>query len=290
MVAVLSLAAAIGLGACAASSSDDAGDWDDVVVVGESDLVPLIVSSELVAGRPDRFLFSLLDGDKNVIAAPDLPVRVEFFDLDGSRTDPAYSEDARFLWAIPDERGLYSATANFGRAGPWGAKVIAGTGSDAKTAQLRFDVRADSSAVAAGEPAPRTPTKTAADVGGDLSKITTDKNPDPSLYETSIPDALDAGEPFVVAFATPKFCTSATCGPTLETLKEVKDENSGVSFIHVEVFENLDSPQPTRVAAVDDWGLPTEPWVYVVDANGIVTARFEGALTAKELQAAINAA
>ncbi len=41
---------------------------------------------------------------------------------------------------------------------------------------------------------------------------------------------------------------------------------------------------------VTEWGLVSEPWVFVVDASGKVTAKFEGAATADEVEAAARAA
>ena len=43
------------------------------------------------------------------------------------------------------------------------------------------------------------------------------------------------------------------------------------------------------VPAAVQWGLPDEPWIFVVDASGKVTAKFEGAVGSDELTAAIAA-
>ena len=50
-------------------------------------------------------------------------------------------------------------------------------------------------------------------------KLSTDPTPDPAFYKVSEDAALSKGDPFVMIFATPKFCTSAQCGPTLDRLK-----------------------------------------------------------------------
>ena len=39
----------------------------------------------------------------------------------------------------------------------------------------------------------------------------------PVFYQVSVHDALAAHKPFVLVFATPAFCTSRVCGPTLDT-------------------------------------------------------------------------
>jgi len=39
----------------------------------------------------------------------------------------------------------------------------------------------------------------------------------------------------------------------------------------------------------DSWGLSTEPWIFVVDGDGKVTAKFEAAVGEEELRAALDA-
>ena len=52
------------------------------------------------------------------------------------------------------------------------------------------------------------------------------------------------------------------------------------------MFTNINDPDNIALApAVEEWGLPTEPWVFVVDAEGIVIARFEGLVAEEELAA-----
>ena len=46
---------------------------------------------------------------------------------------------------------------------------------------------------------------------------------------------------------------------------------------------------PIPVDATNIWGLPTEPYTFVVDANGKVTAKFEGIASTEELRAAFDA-
>ena len=88
-----------------------------------------------------------------------------------------------------------------------------------------------------GQAAPASKTPTAADVGGDLAKISTDAKPDPAFYQTSVADALAAHKPFMLVFATPKFCTSQQCGPTLDQFKPIAAANPDVTFINVEPYQ-----------------------------------------------------
>ena len=131
--------------------------------------------------------------------------------------------------------------------------------------------------------------------------MSTDTDPDPAYYTLSIADAIAASKPFVVVFATPAFCTSGVCGPALDQVRSISDLYAGqVNFIHVEPYflelvnghaqPRVDAAgRPQTVPAVADWGLPTEPYVFVVDGNGKVAAKFEGMAYPDELTAALDA-
>ena len=43
------------------------------------------------------------------------------------------------------------------------------------------------------------------------------------------------------------------------------------------------------IETMSEWHLATEPWVFVVDADGLISASFEGILGPDEIQTAINA-
>jgi hypothetical protein len=130
---------------------------------------------------------------------------------------------------------------------------------------------------------------TLASVGGDASKITTKAPPDESLLRYSIAESIAARKPFVVTFATPKFCTSRTCGPTVDVVEAVakRFDDDDVRFIHVEVYENND-PAEGYNRWMKEWKLPTEPWTFLVDARGKIVARFEGTVSVEELEDAVR--
>ena len=95
--------------------------------------------------------------------------------------------------------------------------------------------------------------------------------------------------PFVVTFATPKFCSSRTCGPVVDVVEEVSRrlEGENVRFIHVEVFEDND-PAKGFNRWLREWKLPTEPWTFLVDADGKIAARYEGTVSVHELEQAVR--
>ena len=162
--------------------------------------------------------------------------------------------------------GVYRANLTFDQSGDWGLGIIA-TLSDDSTLNVgaKIQVKQTSSTPAIGSPAPRSHTKTASDANN-LTDITTDPKPDPDLYRLAIADALDETEPLLVTFATPAYCRTATCGPQMNVLKQLKDRYADrMNFIHVEVYDN---PAQIReqgfstakiAPALAEWGLPSEP-------------------------------
>ncbi|HZM73829.1 MAG TPA: hypothetical protein VFC71_10700 [Candidatus Polarisedimenticolia bacterium] len=263
-------------------------------------VIPQVISSDQVCGE-NRFLFGLLGSDNRSLAAPDRKVTVRFFDLGHDPTQPAATADGTFLWAIDDVVGVYDLNVIFTSTGVWGAEFTTTDASGANVSvRLTFVVVAHGSAVQVGERAPASESRTLADVGGDLAKISSDTDPVERFYTTSIADAVAAHKPFVLVFATPAFCTSAQCGPTLDRLKPVAAAHPDVTVINVEPYELTFEDgqlQPVRdaqgylvpVAATLEWGLPSEPWIYVVDGDGMVRASFEGIVSAAELEAAVSA-
>ncbi len=268
--------------------SGDASGGFDAPVPSDADAYPVIASSEHVVGE-NRFLVGVLNDEDAPIGSPAIEVAADFFFIEESSSEPVTSIDFDFIRTIPGQRGLYVGYVTFDRPGKWGAEVsIIGDGIDEAIRTNSFEVVEEGTTPALGErvPASKTPTASAAK---DLRAITTDPHPDRDFYRVSIAQALRAREPFVVTFATPKFCTSAVCGPTLDIVKDVARGFRDITFIHVEVYTNLDDPSNLEVVpSVQEWGLPTEPWVFVVDARGRVAAKYEGTVARSELRAALR--
>lgn len=280
----------------------DIEGWPTPGSVSTASVVPVVVSSEQVCG-PNRFVFSFLAADNRPVADPTRTASVAFFDLAADPATPTEVADGTFVWGIEGVTGFYVASVTFSRAGEWGAEFRTkpkGEGAVPEAIRLRFEVRPTGSTVAVGEPAPASDTPTAADVGGDLAKLSSDQAPEPSFYRTSVADALAAGTPFALVFATPAFCTSGQCGPTLDRVKLVAKAHPGVTVINVEPYQLeyadgrlqpvLDANgQLQPVQAVIDWGIVSEPWIFTVDGDGIVRGSFEGVVGEDELGAAFDA-
>ena len=137
-----------------------------------------------------------------------------------------------------------------------------------------------------GDKAIKVDTDTPQDVGGNLAAIDTRIPPLPELHETNFADVLGK-KPVVLAFATPQLCQTRVCGPVVDVLAEVRAQNEGVEFIAQEIYVDNDINKGFR-PQVGEWRLPTEPWTFVIDKSGKVVERFEGAVSVRELQAAVD--
>ena len=137
-----------------------------------------------------------------------------------------------------------------------------------------------------GDKAPSVHTPTAQDVGGDLSKIDTREPPD-SMHDQDLADVLGK-QPVVLLFATPALCQSRVCGPVVDVAEQVKAEHGDdVAFIHQEIYEDNMFDKGLR-EQVKAYGLPTEPWLFVIDENGRIQSSLEGAFGPEELEQAVD--
>jgi hypothetical protein len=266
-------------------------------------VVPLLINfaGQLVCGQ-NRVLFGLMDRGGAPIGSSDRTVSVAFYDLGRDPSKPVASVDTEFVWAIKDVKGIYVANASFPESGRYGAEVTTAQASGSlETVRITFDVQPSSPTIHPGDRAPASKTPTLDQVGGDATHISTDAHPDPAFYTTSVDQALAKHKPFVVIFATPKFCTSAQCGPTLDSIKPYVAKYPTVTFINVEPYKlklvngtlvaDTDATgqlQPTATTT-DEWHLVTEPTVYVVNRDGVVTADFDLIFSDDELSAALDA-
>jgi hypothetical protein len=94
-------------------------------------------------------------------------------------------------------------------------------------------------------------------------------------------------KPVVLTFATPQLCQSKVCGPVVDVVDEVQSKfGDKASFIHQEVYQDNDVSKGLRPQLVS-YRLQTEPWTFVVDRNGVISTRFEGAFSPGELERAV---
>jgi thiol-disulfide isomerase/thioredoxin len=132
-----------------------------------------------------------------------------------------------------------------------------------------------------GEVAPRVRTKTLADVDGDVSRITTYRQPDERMYQYSVDQALASGKPVLLEFATPAHCTP--CDRQLQMIKSLLQKYQGqMIFIHMDQYDNP--------GAYKAYHVPGDPWTFVIDRRGIVRFQQAGSMLYNELESAVQSA
>ena len=251
------------------------------LIPGTSDYSPGVV----------RVSFLVVDNRGRVVASP--TARVWMARSMGSRPFsrtvahlervgvPGVPEDA-------DAKTIYVAYVRIPRPGtyyflarPEGARRIGGIRD--------LFVRAHSQTPEIGTPGFPSQTPTLASTRGDLAKLTTRIPPDRALLRYSIAGSLQARAPFVVTFATPRYCTSRICGPVVDVVDNVRHRfaRSGIRFIHVEIYAGND-PRNGRNRWVREWHLPSEPWTFLVGRDGRIKAKFDGAVSVRELAQAVR--
>ena len=132
-------------------------------------------------------------------------------------------------------------------------------------------------------------TPTLGSTHGNLAELTTRVPPDRALLRYSVAQSLSARVPFVVTFATPRWCGSRVCGPVVDVVDYVRRRqgDTRIRFIHVEVYQG-NNPRNGLNRWMREWRLTTEPWTFLVGADGRIKARFQGAVSARELERAVN--
>ncbi|MCK9485207.1 MAG: hypothetical protein M0R73_00670 [Dehalococcoidia bacterium] len=245
---------------------------------------------------PSRVSFALFDRE-GLVALPTVDVATRFYADDTDGYEPGEQTSLRFHPFPLGGRGIYTGTLTFDAPGLWAIEARIPRAEEPPRAETTVlfpvEVAAAPVAPAVGSSVPASNNRTSADT--EMAELTTSTEPDPTLYDTTIADALKAGRPFVVTFASPAFCTNALCGPQVEVTSELAREyEDRAEFIHVELYENPteirgDLSVARRTPVLEEWGIHTDEWTFVVDADGLVAARFEGFAPRDEVEAALLA-
>jgi hypothetical protein len=256
-----------------------------------AELTPVLGTGDYAPG-PVRVSFLLLDAQGAAVYRKDVRVRVS-----AAKDAPPLAVARAVLEPVGvpgvdagagDITRLYVVHFRAPRAQKYLLSAEA-TGGKPIRAVWTIDVRKHPRAPAVGSRAIASKTPTIASTHGDLRALTTRTPPDTKLLLYSIAGSLAAHKPFVVVFATPKFCTSRTCGPVVDVVDAVRRQvrAKGVRFIHVEVYKD-NNPGLGYNRWFKEWHLPSEPWTFLVGRDGRIKARFEGSVSVNELAAAVR--
>jgi hypothetical protein len=294
------LAAALVAGGCSGGGTPDEGTSPEAVPGSAGAIlsrpgpdIALSQGTSDYARGPIRVVFLVIDGKGRSVERPTARVWIakSFDDKPFLRTTahlenvgvPGVSEAA-----AGDVTKLYVARFRIPHAGRY-VLVAEPVGGRRLQGALDLDVKRKPDAPAVGSRAFPSHTPTIDSTDGDFAALTTRTPPDTELLRYSVADSIADRVPFVVAFATPAFCESRTCGPVVDVVDYVRRRlpGSGVRFIHVEIYEDNQPPELNRW--VKEWKLPTEPWAFLVGRDGKIKQRFEGSVSAAELEAAVRA-
>jgi hypothetical protein len=167
-----------------------------------------------------------------------------------------------------------------------------------QTAQASFAVQEQPSLPAPGDRAQPTENLTVDSKGVPLAAIdsraaSTGTIPDPELHEWTIARAIARGRPALVVFATPVFCVSRFCGPVTEMVEDLSRRYADRAvFIHIEIWKDYDQ-QVLNQAALDWLQMPngdlTEPWLFLIGADGTIADRWSSMWSEAEVQTELEA-
>jgi hypothetical protein len=184
---------------------------------------------------------------------------------------------------------VYGADVPFAKSGDY-AVLSATKGSDGAltgaTSSVKVATKSADPIPAVGSKAPKVHTDTLASAGGEVSKIDT-RDPPSDMHKEDFASVVGK-KPVALLFSTPQLCQSRVCGPVTDIALQMQAKyGSRMTFIHQEVYVDNDAQKGLR-KPLQEFRLQTEPWLFVVNAKGIITARLEGSIGVREFENAVN--
>lgn len=254
-------------------------------------------TSDFTVGE-NRLAFGVLDQDAKIVYGK---TAVYVADTPGGRARGPYPAPADLLLTEPAFRSrqaateqdpfaaIYATSVPFRRAGNTPVLVVTklsdgrlvGSGLTVKVIKKSAD-----RVVAVGDRPPKVATDTRTSAGGNMKAIDT-RMPVDDMHEDSFDDVLGK-KPVALLFATPQLCQSRVCGPVVDIAAQLKATyGDRMTFIHQEVYVN-NNPNKGLREPLQRFGLQTEPWLFVADRRGVVTARLEGSFGFDAMKTAIE--
>lgn len=216
--------------------------------------VSVISTINTIGTGNQRVLVELRNSDGELIsldAAPTGTLR----DENGSPVD---TSDGELVWVVPEEQPAYAFYFDI---------------PVAETYQLTVDGGESGQSRPAGFVAVENPVQVGV---GEIAR------------PISGPDVVG---PALVVFATPEWCQSESCEPMVDQAQAAVGPLEGIGLVLVDVFANPDVEEEDDLLLspdVNQWGLPSQPWLYAVDESGRVVAVYEGALSDSEMGETID--
>jgi protein SCO1/2 len=257
---------------------------------------PKVVSTSVWSGRSPVVL-ALHDG-AGWMRDPSLEVTVQLLDAAGEPVGPPVA--AATVQPPGIETVSVVATLDIPAPGEWGLSVRVATGGTTLSGWVDVTTLDPGTTASIGGAAPGIATPTLDDVAGVARAVTTDPLPDLRLSRTSTAQALAAHQPFVLVVDSPRFKVSPACGRAVILARTLLDRWTDVTFIHHEPYRyalvtdtprlegSLQAPVLTDVAVAwgiqsAPWGALSMPWIFVVDGDGIVRAKYQGVVGTEDV-------
>jgi hypothetical protein len=273
------------------------------------------------AGAPQRVEVGIVASDANglhFVTQGTLEIGFSYMGTDGSDQPTAGPTATASFVPVPGTeasgeaptiasgaRGVYEANdVTFDQAGVWRATLSFELDGVARHLTADFPVSQTSQIPAPGMRALETENLTIA--SKDVRKGAIDsmadaggKIPDPELHRWTIAEAIAQRRPALVLFGTPAYCESQFCGPEVTELQRLAAEHPDRAvYIHIEIWKDFNAqPQVVNKGAAD-WllrklpdGSPemTEPWLYLIGADGVIADRWGPLFDPAEVAAALEA-
>ena len=265
-------------------------------VAAEPALDVILDSTQHWVGTNDVLLSVYESADGSSLADAGIELEVRLLAPDGSTVvaQPAIERFATY------GRRLYRARVPLDAVGRWGIEVGAEIEGEPHAGSARLDVSPDMGTPPLGSMAPGGETPTMRDAHSLMHHISSDPEPLTAFYTWSLDDALAQGQPTVFVLDSYAFRPNAACGGALGILHEVFIDYPGITIIHAEPWHmamgpdghmlELDPPEGPAVVTdyTEAWGVTEPPWVFVIDRDGRVHAKFTGVIGSDELRAAIT--
>ena len=224
----------------------------------------------------------------------DIEVRLTGPDGTAERVKPAMERFATY------GRRLYRARVPLGALGRWAIEVRADLDGVTHVGMTSLEVSADMGTPPLGSSAPGGATPTIRDAHSLMHHISSDPEPLTAFYTWSLDDALAQHQPTVFVMDSYAFRPNVSCGGALGILHDIFIDYPGLTIIHAEPWHMAMGPEggmlgldpPEGPAVLTDyakaWGITEPPWVFVIDRDGHLQAKFSGVIGSDELRAAIT--
>lgn len=251
------------------------------------------VSTQLWVGGSDLIL-QLFDAQS--VPVVDAPASLVLTAPDGVARDPVPLVVRRFT---PQGRHLHVGRVLLDQPGTWRADVTLERDTGPMRGLTDLVVRPDDGTPALGAPVPDVATPTLRDARNLLRSISSDPDPVPQFYVSSVSELLAAGLPFLLVFDSTVFRPNEACGGALAIIHEIYPEFPSLAIVHAEPWVTsyqtgmltLDPPDGPAVLTptAQAYGIDEPPWVFVVRRDGTLHAKLAGVLGTDELRAAMAA-